>query len=178
MQIRPADPSEYAAVGDLLVESYGAIDGFTVDDALAAELRDVAGRARDALVLVADTAEGIVGTITYVPGRTARSAEFDDPDGAGIRMLAVAPETRRRGVAAALSRACLAEASRAGKSTIYLHTTRSMIAAAPLYESLGFVRDPSLDWEPEPDALLLGYRRQVDRPAPRSSPAKTWLWLR
>lgn len=162
MEIRPAEPSEYAAIGDLLVASYGAIEGFTVDESLADELRDVAGRARDSLVLVAITAGRIVGTITYVPGTTSRAAEFEDPAGAGIRMLAVDPAVRRGGVGDALSRACLAEASRAGRTTVYLHTTQWMTGAQSLYEALGFVRDPTLDWEPEPGLLLLGYRRTVE----------------
>ncbi|MEA2057852.1 MAG: GNAT family N-acetyltransferase, partial [Actinomycetota bacterium] len=77
MEIRPAEPSEYAAVGDLLVASYGAIEGLTVDETLADELRDVESRARDSLVLVAITAGRIVGTITYVPDETSRAAEFE-----------------------------------------------------------------------------------------------------
>ena len=162
MEIRPAEPSEYATIGDLLVASYGAIEGFTVDETLADELRDVGTRARDSLVLVAITAGRIVGTITYVPGTTSRAAEFEDPAGAGIRMLAVDPAVRRGGVGDALSRACLAEASRAGRTTVYLHTTQWMTGAQSLYEALGFVRDPTLDWEPEPGLLLLGYRRTVE----------------
>ena len=162
MEIRPAEPSEYAAIGDLLVASYGAIEGFTVDGTLADELRDLGTRARDSLVLVAITAGRIVGTITYVPGTTSRAAEFEDPAGAGIRMLAVDPAVRRGGVGDALSRACLAEASRAGRTTVYLHTTQWMTGAQSLYEALGFVRDPTLDWEPEPGLLLLGYRRTVE----------------
>ena len=162
MEIRPAEPSEYAAIGDLLVASYGAIEGLTLDETLADELRDVESRARDSLVLVAITAGRIVGTINYVPDETSRAAEFEDPAGAGIRKLAVDHGVRRGGVGDALSRACLAEASRAGRTTVYLHTTRWMTGAQPLYEALGFVRDPTLDWEPEPGLLLLGYRRGVE----------------
>lgn len=161
MKIRPAEPSEYLEIGELLVDAYGAIDGFVMDEALAEELREIAARAKDSLILVAVEEGRIFGTVTYVPDQDSSLAEFDDPSGAGIRMLAVARHARRRGVAAALSRACLDEAYRTGKSTVYLHTTQWMTGAEALYTGLGFHRDPTLDWEPEPGLMLLGYRRNL-----------------
>ena len=161
MEIRPAEPSEYWEIGDILVDAYGSIDGFVMDEALAEELRGVGARAEDSLILVAIDEGRLFGTVTYVPSQESSMAEFDDPSGAGIRMLAVARHARRRGVAAALSRACLDEAYRTGRSTVYLHTTHWMAGAAALYTGLGFHRDPTLDWEPEPGLVLLGYRRNL-----------------
>lgn len=161
MEIRSAQRSEYPAIGDLLVASYEAIDGFTVDDGLAAELRAVADRAEDSLVLVAVEGERILGSVTFVPDAASSMAEFTDPSGSGIRMLVVAPTARRRGVAEALSRACLNEASRTARSAVYLHTTKAMAGAAALYRRMGFHRDPKLDWAPEPGLVLLGYRRNL-----------------
>jgi predicted N-acetyltransferase YhbS len=161
MEIRPAEPSEYREIGELLVDAYGAIDGFVMDETLADELRGVAARAKDSLILVAVEDGRLSGTVTYVPNQDSSMAEFDDPSGAGIRMLAVARHARRRGVAAALSRACIDEAYRTGRSTVYLHTTQWMTGAATLYTGLGFHRDPGLDWEPEPGLILLGYRRNL-----------------
>ena len=83
----------------------------------ADELRDVAGRAAGADVLAAVDEEGgeVLGGVTYVPGPSSPAAEFAEADAAGIRMLAVAPSARRRGVGEALTVACIEHAQAAGR---------------------------------------------------------------
>ena len=132
-----------------------------MSEGLIAELSDVRGRSEDCLVLVALESDTVVGTVTYVPSSTAAAAEFDDPDGAGIRMLAVDPERRRSGLGRELTEECLRHARAAGKATVYLHTTPWMKGAQRMYESMGFRRDTTLDWTPEPDVDLLGYRYRL-----------------
>jgi ribosomal protein S18 acetylase RimI-like enzyme len=159
--IRLALPDEYDAVGHLLVRGYAAISGMPVNEGLIAELTDVRGRSEDCVVLVALEGDTVVGTVTYVPSSTAAASEFDDPDGAGIRMLAVDPESRRSGLGRALTEECLRHARAAGRTTVYLHTTRWMKGAQRMYESMGFRRDTTLDWTPEPEVDLLGYRYRL-----------------
>jgi ribosomal protein S18 acetylase RimI-like enzyme len=163
MEIRPVRPEEHKALGDLTVAAYAAIDPATVgDDDYAEELRDVAGRAAGAEVLVAlEDSGALLGGVTYVPGPDSPWAEFTEPDGAGIRMLAVAPEAQGRGVGEALSRACVERASAAGRGQVLLHSTDRMTVAHRLYERLGFVRDPSLDWEPLPGFWLRAFRLRL-----------------
>jgi GNAT superfamily N-acetyltransferase len=160
MDIRPVRPHEHDELGELTVAAYAAIDAAAVDGAgYAAELRDVAGRVADAEVLVAvDDAGTVLGGVTYVPGPDSIWAEFSEPDGAGIRMLAVAPEAQGTGVGEALSRACVDRARAAGRGQILLHSTDRMATAHRLYERLGFTRDVSLDWEPNPGFWLRGFR--------------------
>jgi GNAT superfamily N-acetyltransferase len=164
MDIRPVRPHEHEALGDLTVAAYAGIDPGVVDgDGYVGELRDVAGRVADAEVLVAvDDAGTVLGGVTYVPGPYSTWAEFSEPDGAGIRMLAVAPEAQGRGVGEALSRACVDRARAAGRGQILLHSTDRMAAAHRLYERLGFARDTSLDWEPAPGFWLRGFRLRLD----------------
>lgn len=88
--VREARPGDYAAAGDVAVAAYRTIDPEL--GAYAARLRDVAGRSMDATVLVAVVGDRVVGTATYVPGPQSRLAESEEPDDAGLRMLAVAPE--------------------------------------------------------------------------------------
>jgi ribosomal protein S18 acetylase RimI-like enzyme len=163
MDIRPVRPDEHQALGDLTVAAYAAIDPAVVDENdYVGELRDVAGRVADAEVLVAvDDAGAVVGGVTYVPGPDSSWAEFSEPDGAGIRMLAVAPEAQGRGVGEALSRACVDRARATGRGQILLHSTDRMTAAHRLYERLGFARDASLDWEPLPGFWLRGFRLRL-----------------
>ena len=171
LQIRVARPDEYAGLGELTVAAYASVDPSTLEGDYADELRDVAGRASGADVLVAVETAGdggtgggrrVLGGVTYVPGPDSPSAEFTEPDAAGIRMLAVASDARGRGVGEALTRVCIERARTAGRSQILLHSTARMTVAHRLYQRLGFERDVSLDWEPEPGVILRGFRLRLD----------------
>jgi ribosomal protein S18 acetylase RimI-like enzyme len=159
MVIRDARPDEYAAVGELVVDVYRSIiPGL---DEYADELRDVANRvASGALVWVAVVEDALAGTVTYVPG-PGPYAEFEDPDGAGIRMLAVLPAFQGRGIGEALTRACIDQARADGRGHVYLDTTQWMETAQRMYERIGFVRTPELDWEPATEVKLLAYVYEV-----------------
>src|SRR5690606_15872044 len=140
LHIRPVRADEHAALGELTVDAYASADPRTLDDGYSEELRDVAGRARDAVVLVAvDEGTGeVVGGVTFVPDVSSPLAEFTEPDAAGIRMLAVAPHARGRGVGEALTRACIDRARAGGRRQVVLHSTDRMTAAHRLYTRLGF----------------------------------------
>lgn len=166
MLVRPANPDEYGRLGDITYRAYAAIDPYIDvpygDTNYGDELRDVATRAAVALVLAAIDGDGtVVGGVTYVGDPASPVAEFTDPDAAGIRMLAVDPDCQRTGAGAALTQACIARAKLDGKKWLVLHSTPFMTAAHRIYERLGFVRDESMDWEPIPDFLLLGFRLEL-----------------
>jgi ribosomal protein S18 acetylase RimI-like enzyme len=166
MDIRLVRPDEYEKLGDLSVEAYGdgyASAGLELPFWYVDELRDVAGRAVDAQVLVAVDGDGaLLGGITFVPGPESASAEFDEADHAGIRMLAVAPTAQGRGVGDALSRACVERARAAGKAHLVLHSADWMTAAHRIYHRIGFERVPSLDWEPPLAGFWLrGFRLEL-----------------
>lgn len=145
---------EHAVLGELTVAAYATL-GYLGDD-YADELRDVAGRAAAAEVLVAVEGDRMLGGVTYVAGPGIH-AEFAAPDEAGIRHLAVAPDARRRGAGAVLVEACVARARSEGKAQVALFTTPWMTSAHRLYDRLGFRRAPERDWEPQPGVPLLGY---------------------
>jgi GNAT superfamily N-acetyltransferase len=156
-EVRRVRPDEVAAASAVVVAGYRDLLP-TLDEGYERELADVADRAERAEVLVALLDERVVGCVTYVPG-LGPYAEFEDPDAAGIRMLAVHPDAQGRGVGAALLRACVDRARDAGRGRVVLHSTEPMAAARWLYEREGFVRVPERDWEPEPGLVLLGYER-------------------
>ncbi|MGW1670751.1 GNAT family N-acetyltransferase [Streptomyces sp. NPDC002324] len=153
--IRDAAPDEYAALGEVTAQAYlgdGLLD-FGESDQYLGELRDVAKRAAEAEVLMAVADGRVLGGVTFVPA----GGPMADIAGAGeaeIRMLAVSPEARGRGVGEALVRACV-ERARAveGCVRVVLSTQRSMHAAHRIYERLGFARTPERDWNPLPDVL-------------------------
>jgi ribosomal protein S18 acetylase RimI-like enzyme len=168
MRIRPLQPEDHDPVGELTVEAYARVDPATVEAGYDEELRDVAARSDGVEILVAVDGDGdgpgerILGAVTYVPGPDSPGAEFTDADAAGIRMLAVAMDARRRGVGEALTMACVERARATDRRQIVLHSTDRMTAAHRLYLRLGFVRDPSLDWEGEPGLWLRGFRLRLD----------------
>ncbi|MFJ2767866.1 GNAT family N-acetyltransferase [Streptomyces sp. NPDC087300] len=156
--IRHARPDEYEALGDLTAGAYLA-DGHLslgADDPYLTVLRDVAGRAAQAQVLVAAADEEPLGCVAFVPSG-GPMADIARDDQAEIRMLAVSAAARGRGAGEALVRECLRRARDAGRTGLVLSTQPSMHAAHRLYGRLGFVRTPERDWQPIPDLTLLTY---------------------
>ncbi|MEU9439857.1 GNAT family N-acetyltransferase [Streptomyces sp. NPDC048304] len=160
--IRRATPDEYDALGRITARAYlqdGLLD-FGESDAYLGELRDVAGRAAAAEVLVAVRDGTLLGGVTFVPS-PGPMADIARPAEAEIRMLAVAAAARGQGAGEALVRACVDRARAIeGCRAVVLSTQRSMRAAHRIYERLGFVRTPERDWKPLPeldDITLLTY---------------------
>lgn len=147
--IREVAAAEIEPLGRLTVAAYQGVPGFEPGDGYMAELGDVARRADLAVVLVAvDARDGLLGGVTYVPG-PGPYFEWEGSDDAGIRMLAVAPEARGRGVGTALVGVCVARARVEGRRRVWLHTTPEMTVAHRIYERQGFRRAPAADWRGE-----------------------------
>ncbi|AIS00446.1 GNAT family N-acetyltransferase [Streptomyces glaucescens] len=151
--IRPATPADHDAVAELTAQAYlrdGLLD-FGESDAYLGVLRDVAGRAAAAEVLVAVEHDRVLGSVTFVPSG-GPMADIAGPGEAEIRMLAVAHAARGRGAGEALVRACVDRArATEGCVRVVLSSQRTMHAAHRLYERLGFVRTPERDWNPLPE---------------------------
>lgn len=112
--------------------------------------------------IVALDDDRVVGTVLLYPA----GASIEKPGGTTtltltwpeVRLLAVAPSARGRGVGAALMNECIHRARSAAATTLTLHTTDLMQAAMRLYERLGFERAHELDLEPAPGLIAKGYR--------------------
>ncbi len=160
IQIREVLPDEYEDTGSLTQRAYAeyARPGDPLWDSYFGMLADVARRAVFATVLVAVAGERIVGTATVELDRTIEGTQGLQPGQANLRLLAVDPQARGRGVGRRLVEACVQVACRAGKEVATLHTTGQMVAAQRIYRSLGFRRDPSGDVELHPDLVLQAFR--------------------
>lgn len=154
LTVRPVEPSEHAAVGELTARTYLA-EGYG-DEGYAATLRDVAARAAQAHVLAALLDGVLVGSVA-VATRGGEFAEQAAPGEAVIRMLVTLPSARGSGAGTALVRSCLDLARADGCSLVRLSTQPTMTAAHRIYERLGFVRTPERDWTPVPGVDLLTY---------------------
>ncbi len=161
-EIREALPHEYDEAGEVTALAYRehAREGEADWERYLDRLRDVRSRASVARVLVVVEEGRVLGTATLE--LTGRIDEEHDPlaaDEAHLRMLAVHPEARRRGVAKALMAACDDASRGAGKSRLTLNTTERMKAAQTMYESLGFARMPDRVF---PDGfVLLSYEKRL-----------------
>ncbi len=166
MQIREAREDEYAAVGDLTVAGYDA-EGYltfpdgTFDDTYAGWLRDAAPRGRDAALLVAVEGDDVLGTVTWCPHGSPFAQLAKLPDQGEFRTLSIAPHARRLGVGRALVGACLDRARAEGRREVMLCSLPEMVPAHRLYESFGFVRRPTLDFEPFPGVILWAFSAPV-----------------
>ena len=163
--IRPVRPDEFVALGELTVAAYHSLPTEMPHQQIYDEqLRDVATRAATSCVLVAIGAAGeLLGGVTYVSGPEDPYSEELSEGEAGIRMLAVEPARHGRGVGRALTQACIELASAASRRRLVLHTGDQMAAAKHLYESIGFRREPAIDFSPAPDIDLIGYVLDLGR---------------
>ena len=134
-----------------------------LEQAVHASLADDAGVTR----LVAELDGTIVGSAAlYAPDAAAYGTLASPTSWPEVRLVAVAPTARGRGIACALVEECIRRARLAGATMLGLHTSRSMRAAVRLYERMGFVRDPEHDFHPPGAELVEGYLLRLDDPAP------------
>ena len=154
LEVRTAIEPEFAAIAELTATTYLA-EGYG-DQSYEPTLRDVAGRARAATVFVAVIGDEVVGSVA-VATRGGAYAELAAPGEAVIRMLVVGPAARGSGAGTALVQSCLDAALADGCQVVRLSTQPTMTAAHRIYQRVGFVRTPLLDWEPVPGLRLLTY---------------------
>lgn len=148
--VRPARASEYTAAGELTVEAYVGGGFFSPASSYVPILRDAADRAEKAELLVAELGGTLVGVVAYCPPGSPYRNFAPGPAEAEFRMLAVAERARGRGVGESLVRACVARARETGMTALRLATQQDMRAAQRMYERMGFVRTPDLDWSVRP----------------------------
>ena len=174
--IRQARPDEHAALGKLLVSVYAGLSGMPThaeQPEYYAMLADVAGRAtRPALTVfvAASDAGDLFGSIDFIDDMTqygSGGTAATIAHAAGIRLLAVDNTFRGKGVGKALTRFCIERAREAGKAQLILHTTRIMQTAWAMYEGIGFVRFPEIDFR-QGNLDVFGFRLDLGVIGPKT----------
>jgi len=144
-EVRLARSDEYAEIGRVTLSAWEP--GRRVDDPdwreFAQPILDVAGRAKVADVFVAVADGRIAGSVTLelterIPDHHASPPL--EPGEAHVRVLGVAPQFHRRGIATRLMEQCVIAAERAGKRLLTVNTSTENRVAQSLYLSLGFTR--------------------------------------
>lgn len=110
-------------------------------------------------VIVAELGVELVGSVLLFPGDN--DAYGGKVEGAGmpeLRLLAVKPSARGKGIGTMLMEECIRRARRSGATALGLHTGDSMVVALPMYERRGFVRTPEFDFDVPDGELVKAYR--------------------
>lgn len=157
--VRPIVPTDYPEVARVTRDSYLAAGYF--DDAehpYMQRIQDVASRAEQATIWVAERDRKIVGSVTLATmgqpyADIAREHELE------FRMLVVDPAVQRGGIGRTLVTAVIDHArTLPGITAVALTTGPDWYSAHGLYESMGFTRMPDRDWPiPETGGILRVY---------------------
>ena len=133
-------------------------------DALKKAISSDADEQRDVELLVAELDGEVVGSVALFPAKSdAYKGLVDMLDYPEIRMLAVTPQARHKGVAEALIKECIRRTKENGSQYIGLHTADFMKTAMRLYERMGFVRLPQFDFQPADDGIIVkAYRLSIE----------------
>lgn len=153
--VRRAEPAEYDAVADIVDAAFlaGPYGHLPITPERRRLQRDSAGRAAAGALLVAVGAGGeLLGTSTLLRAGTGDS-RLAVADEAELRLLAVAPAARGRGVGELLVHGSVAEARGWGASAVVLDTGALNLPAQRLYERAGFRRVPRRETAYENAAL-------------------------
>lgn len=145
--LREADKE---AVAELLVESYRQYESdfsTTVWQVYLESIKRSLNNPAIDRVLVAKSEGELLGTLQLFTNSEAayQRQEIDIVDPI-VRLLAVSPDARGKGIAQALLKESASYAKDKGANFLYLHSGANMTQAIRLYEHLGFKRDESKDF--------------------------------
>lgn len=161
LQIRDARPEELDDISRVIRDAYleyKVLIPPEVWNEYLQNIMDVRSRLDVADLIVAEIEGRVAGAVTLYL-EASRSDQEGWPAGwAGIRILAVDPSHRARGIGRALMQECLRRCRARGISTIGLHTTEAMDVARRMYERMGFVRVREFDFRPDPGHVVMAYR--------------------
>jgi GNAT superfamily N-acetyltransferase len=168
--IRDARPDEHDGLGELMAAVFGSLAGFPGPKEqpryyeLLANVGVFATRP-DTKVIVAILDDRVVGGVVYFSdvanyGSGGDGVADREANTSAFRLLAVDLAARGRGAGVALVERCLELARQAGRRQVVIHSSAVMKTARSMYDKLGFVRAPDLDFMQDTFAVL-GFRRAL-----------------
>jgi len=165
-EIREAKPTEFSQLGELLVTVYAQLEGFPGPDKIPGYyriLKDIGDFTKHpkAKLFVAISDKGVIdGGLVYFGDMRYYGAGGEattNQKGAAFRLLGVNPETRGKGLGGLLIKACISQAKKENHKHLLIHSTKSMMTAWKMYERIGFVRYPEIDFN-QNNVSVFGFR--------------------
>lgn len=163
---RPDDRDAILAVTLAAYEQYAAALTPPVWALYRQNIRSTLADVGPAAQVVAEDGGAVIGAVLLFPAGAVMANPGDRPatrEWPEIRLLAVAPAARGKGVARRLMEECIQRARADGAPALTLHTADIMAVAMRLYERMGFARAPELDIRPAPGILAKGYKLMLPR---------------
>jgi GNAT superfamily N-acetyltransferase len=156
------DRAAIEAVTLAAYEQYAAVLPARFWAAYRQNILETLAAADPSTMIVAEMAGAVVGSVLLCPAGSVmpdpgigHDLRFAVPE---VRLLAVGPAGRGRGVGRRLMEECITRTRAGGAPALTLHTTDIMAVAMRLYERMGFARAAELDFSPAPGMLVKGYR--------------------
>jgi ribosomal protein S18 acetylase RimI-like enzyme len=155
---RPDDRDKVDALTRLAYEEFASSMEAPAWRALESAMKTVLRHPGDAHCIVAEDEGRIVGSVFLYPAGATPYEAGEVLSSPELRLLAVAPNARGRGIGRALVEECIRRSRSGGATELGLHTSKSLASAIALYESMGFARATERDFRPEGAELVQGYR--------------------
>lgn len=164
--IRPATPSEFEAIGQLMVTVYSQLEGFPkpADQPAYYETLTNVGQFTHypgvELLVAVDGQSALAGAVVYVNDMQyygSGGSATQEKNAAGFRLLAVAPAHQGKGIGKALTLYCIRKAKESGQRQLIIHSTAAMKTAWKMYLALGFQRAEALDFN-QAQLAVYGFR--------------------
>ncbi|MDQ0901220.1 MULTISPECIES: GNAT family N-acetyltransferase [unclassified Paenibacillus] len=168
IQIREARAEDRGVIRQLLAEAYGQYQSVLSPEGweLYKEniLASVDGDAPTARIVAEVDGEIVGSSLLYHSSEVAYGLPELNIQTPIIRLLAVSPQARGKGIATELIKESARRALELGATTLHLHTSDMMESAVKLYERLGFERAFDKDIQ-KGDVVVKSYRLHLKETA-------------
>jgi GNAT superfamily N-acetyltransferase len=165
-QVRNAKPSEFAEIGQLMVQVYSNLEGFPKPAEqpgyyqLLAGVGDLTEKPKTEILVAVSEDDKVLGAVVYFGDMQyygSGGIATEEKNAAGFRLLAVDAAARGLGLGKVLTRACIEKAKGENLSQMIIHTTKTMQTAWKMYEKIGFKRSEDLDFK-QGELSVFGFR--------------------
>ena len=164
--IRDVRGEELPDIPGLILEAYKEYETFMPPAAwnhYVRDIIDVEGRMPVSELIVAETQRRLVGSVTLFRDLSLLGQDTWPASWAGVRLLAVRPNSRGLGIGRALMDECLHRCRESGFTTLGLHTVDFMEIARRMYEKMGFLRASEYDFKPAAGITVMAYRLDLSQ---------------
>lgn len=155
--IRDAKEEERSAMLEVTLNAYREFEA-NADDKFwqmyEQNIAEAIHRGEDIERIVYLLDEKVVGSVLLC------KQSFNSPE-PEIRLLAVDPAHRQKGIAKALMDECEQRLAKRGHKQVVLHTTHLMQTAREMYERNGYKRYEKIDFSPVPGFNVLGFIKDL-----------------
>jgi GNAT superfamily N-acetyltransferase len=167
--IRNAFPSEFTAIGKLLISVYSQLDGFPKEDEqpnyykMLANIGDFTNHPETELLVAVDNNNTILGAVVYFNDMQyygSGGIATQEKNAAGFRLLGVDHNECGKGIGKLLTQECIRKATKNNLNQVIIHSTLAMQTAWKMYENLGFQRSEDLDFM-QGELAVFGFRLKI-----------------